>query len=126
MLSGLSLVQVMPSRLIKQSTSHLTGYTFRRVCRTLFSSSSIARPLTALVAGTQFAQGAGVAAVNSSFIVVANCTISGVGIMGANITGGTNNTLSASSVLDTGNGGINVYAGADIGVRSTVLEKCAL
>ena len=53
-------------------------------------------------------------AINSSFIVLSNCTISGVGIMGANFTGGANNTVRVSSVLDAGNGGVNVYAGADI------------
>jgi hypothetical protein len=34
--------------------------------------------------------------------------------MGANFTGGANNTVRVSSVLDAGNGGVNVYAGADI------------
>ena len=62
----------------------------------------------------QFAQGAGIATFNSSFIVVSNCTISGVGIMAANFTGGTNNSVRASSILDAGNGGINVYAGANL------------
>ena len=34
--------------------------------------------------------------------------------MAANFTGGANNSVRASSVLDAGNGGINVYAGADV------------
>lgn len=59
----------------------------------------------------QFARGAGVVMTNASGIIVRNCVISNVGIMAVNVTDGGNNTVAATTIRDTGNGGVYVYAG---------------
>jgi len=54
----------------------------------------------------RFARGAGIVLNNCTGIVISNCSIASVGIMGVNITGGINNTVTNSSIFDAGNGGV--------------------